>query len=343
MTTLNSLQMLVDQIGPQLQLRWLTPVPKQPVALRINSTDDGPRHSLVGSLNCIHPNRIQVLGQAEIAHLRDLSHAACADIIARLFDARPAAVVFAEHLTPDQCFYDWSAKYDIPLLSSPLKDYDLVDRLQYFLTHAFAERLTIHGVFLEVLGVGVLLVGDSGIGKSELALELIARGHRLIADDAPEFARTAPETLEGRCPPVLRDFLEVRGLGVLNIRAMFGEGAVRDNDVLNLVVNMRTFTSDELVNMDRLRGSLSARSILGVAIPEITIPVAPGRNLAVLLETAVRSQILRIRGYDAGIDFIERQARAVAAASVPAIGQSELVNPPSPFDTILASLPPLKA
>jgi HPr kinase/phosphorylase len=166
-------------------------------------------------------------------------------------------------------------------------------------------------VLLEVLGMGVLLVGDPGVGKSELALEMVARGHRLIADDAPELARIAPEILEGSCPPLLRDFLEVRGLGVLNVRAMFGEGAVRQRETLNLIVNMRSFDNSELAQIDRLRGSLSARTILGVAVPEITLPVAPGRNLAVLLETAVRNQILRIRGYDAGVDLVDRQARAI--------------------------------
>ena len=133
----------------------------------------------------------------------------------------------------------------------------------------------------------------------------------LFRSDAPEVARIGPETLQGSCPPLLRDFLEVRGLGVLNVRAMFGEGAVQQREQLNLIVNMRSFDGAALAHMDRLRGSLSTRTILGVVVPEITLPVTPGRNLAVLLETAVRNQILRVRGYDAGDDLIDRQARSI--------------------------------
>jgi HPr kinase/phosphorylase len=313
MTSVQSLQGLVEHIGPRLRLRWLTPPPPSARPLLDRAHGQGsPVQSLVGSLNCIHPNRLQVLGTPEIAHLADLSAPAYRDTIERLFAARPAAVVFAEDIDPDPVFFELARATGTPMLGSSLRDEEVVGRLQYFLTHVLAERTVVHGVFLAVLGMGLLLVGDAGIGKSELALEMIARGHRLIADDAPEFARIAPETLQGSCPPLLRDFLEVRGLGVLNVRAMFGEGAVQQRESLNLIVNMRSFANEELAQIDRLRGSLSSRTILGVAVPEITLPVAPGRNLAVLLETAARNQILRIRGYDASVDLIDRQARAVA-------------------------------
>ena len=170
-----------------------------------------------------------------------------------------------------------------------------------------------HGVFIEVLGMGVLLIGDPAIGKSELALDLISRGHRLIADDAPRFARIAPDVLEGSCPEPLRDFLEVRGLGILNIRAMFGEGAVMPSRVLNLIIDLKPLVPSELERIDRLSGSLSASTILCVTVPCITMPVAPGRNMGVIVEAAVRHQILRIRGYDAGVDFVDRQARAIGS------------------------------
>jgi HPr kinase/phosphorylase len=327
MTSVRSLQGLVEHIGPRLRLRWLTPPPAALRPLLASIADPGngnPAQSLVGSLNCIHPNRLQVLGAPEIAHLADLSPPAYRDTVERLFAARPAAVIFAEDIEPAPAFFELAQATGTPLLASSLRDEEVVDRMQYFLTHALAERTVIHGVFLAVLGMGLLLVGDAGVGKSELALEMIARGHRLIADDAPEFARITPDTLQGSCPPLLRDFLEVRGLGVLNVRAMFGEGAVQQRETLNLIVNMRSFASDELAQIDRLRGSLSSRTILGVAVPEVTLPVAPGRNLAVLLETAARNQILRIRGYDASVDLIDRQARAVAgdadAEAVPGAG-----------------------
>jgi HPr kinase/phosphorylase len=311
MKPVDTLQGLIEQVGARLQLRWLTPPPAEPLPLVDPAPHGSPAQRLVGSLNCIHPNRLQVLGPAEVHHLDQLGEAAFVDTVERIFAARPAAVIFSRDLRPAQLFFDHAAREGTPLLGSPVADEELVDRLQYFLTYALAERTTLHGVFLEVLGMGVLLVGDPGIGKSELALEMVARGHRLIADDAPELARVGPEMLEGSCPALLRDFLEVRGLGVLNVRAMFGEGAVQQREQLNLIVNMRSFAGDEIARIDRLRGSLASRTILGVAVPEITLPVAPGRNLAVLLETAVRNQILRVRGYDAGVDLVDRQAGAI--------------------------------
>jgi HPr kinase/phosphorylase len=310
MTPVETLQDLHQRIGPRLELRWLTPQPIERRPLR-----GGDRalagQALVGSLNCIHPNRLQIIGHAELIYLADLRPAAQNETIRKLFAGNPAAIIFTDDIEPEPVFFSCAETTGTPLLGSPLSDEEVIRQLQYFLTHALAERVTLHGVFLEVLGMGVLLTGDPAIGKSELALDLISRGHRLVADDAPEFANIAPETLEGTCPPLLRDFLEVRGLGVLNIRAMFGESAVRHSKDLNLIVNLRSLSGKELARIDRLSGTLSAHHILRVAVPEITMPVAPGRNLAILVEAAVRHQILRIRGYDAGVDFAERQARMV--------------------------------
>ena len=307
MTQLRTLQDMMERIGPRLKLCWLTgqPGPLQPLrgtAAVISG------QSLVGSLNCIHPNRLQVIGQPELVYLADLGKTAYKETVERLFAGRPAAVIFTDGIEPETSFRDWSEYTDTPLLGTPLSDGEVVSHLQYFLTNALADRITVHGVFMEVLGMGVLLTGDP-------ALDLINRGQRLIADDAPEFAHVAPETLQGSCPPLLQDFLEVRGLGVLNIRAMFGESAVRQSKNLNLVVNLRSLDEEELAGIDRLSGTLSARTILGVAVAEVTMPVAPGRNLAILVEAAVRHQILRIRGYDAGVDFVERQSRAVESAA----------------------------
>lgn len=166
---------------------------------------------------------------------------------------------------------------------------------------------TIHGVFLDVLGLGVLLTGASGIGKSELALGLINRGHRLIADDAVIFKRIDKETLMGSCPAMLQDFLEVRGLGILNIRVMYGDNAIKAEKRLQLVVHVALFSTEELAQMDRLQGMYRQQHILDVSIPEVTIPLAPGRNIAVLIETAVRNQVLKQHGYHATDEFIARQ------------------------------------
>ncbi|NEX19160.1 HPr(Ser) kinase/phosphatase [Thiorhodococcus mannitoliphagus] len=308
---LDSLQSIVDQTAPQLKLRWLTAEPKIRRLLRGDAPEQV-QQSLIGSLNCIHPNRLQVVGHPEQRYLTTLGTTAYSETVKKLFADRPAAVIFTDDIEPDPDVRDEAQRTQTPLLGSSLGDQELINHLRYFLTHALAERKTMHGVFIEVLGMGVLLIGDPAVGKSELALDLITRGHRIIADDAPRFARIAPETIEGTCPETLRDFLEVRGLGILNIRAMFGEGAVLRNKTLNLVIDLKPLDQQQLACIDRLTGSLSAMLVLGVAIPKIVMPVAPGRNLAILVEAAVRHQILRIRGYDAGVDFIDRQARAIS-------------------------------
>jgi HPr kinase/phosphorylase len=166
---------------------------------------------------------------------------------------------------------------------------------------------------MEVMGTGVLITGASSIGKSELALELLTRGHRLIADDAAEFARIAPDLLNGTCPEMLRDFIEVRGLGILNVRAMFGASAIKHNRNLRLIIVLQEM--GEAAAMDRLHGSRRMRTIMEVEIPEITLPVGPGRNLAVLVEAAVRNHILNVKGYDASQAFIERQKQRLETVS----------------------------
>lgn len=169
------------------------------------------------------------------------------------------------------------------------------------------DSRSIHGVFLDVLDLGVLLTGVSGIGKSEIALGLINRGHRLIADDAVLFTRQDNQQVIGSCSPVLQDFLEVRGLGILNIRAMFGDSAIKPSKQLDLIVNIISISSIELQHLDRLNGMHRNYDMLGIDIPEVSIPVAPGRNLSILIEGAVRNQILKAKGYNAGHDFTERQ------------------------------------
>lgn len=169
------------------------------------------------------------------------------------------------------------------------------------------EQITLHGVYMEVLGLGVLLTGESGIGKSELALDLINRGHTLIADDAPSFHLSAHDAVIGTCPPVLQDFLEVRGIGILNVRAMFGDTAIRDSKRLRLIIRLVVFHDEELLNMDRLHGMYRTRNVLEIEIPEVTVPVAPGRNLDILVEAAVRNEILKRNGYVSSEEFLKRQ------------------------------------
>ena len=180
----------------------------------------------------------------------------------------------------------------------------VIDRLRRYLGKALAETTQCHGVCMDVLGLGVLITGDSGAGKSELALELISRGHGLVADDVVDVSRIAASTLECRCPALLKDFLEVRGLGVLNIRTIFGETAVRPKMNLRLIVHLDRPGTNE---SERLPLHEQSEDILGVTVRKVVIPVAAGRNLAVLLEAAVRNYILQLRGIHSTEEFMQRQ------------------------------------
>jgi HPr kinase/phosphorylase len=180
-----------------------------------------------------------------------------------------------------------------------------------YLSKKLAQRIIMHGVFMDVLGVGVLITGDSGLGKSELGLELISRSHGLVADDAVEFSRIAPNMIEGRCPPLLQNLLEVRGLGLLDIKAIFGETAVRRKMRLKLIVHLvRRGALEEEV--ERLPFHFPTEDVLGLPIRKVVIPVAAGRNIAVLLEAAVRNTILQLRGIDTLQEFMERQRQAMS-------------------------------
>lgn len=259
----------------------------------------------------IHPKRIRVLGPAEMGHLEQLRGASRDDHLRHIFDASPACIVVTDGRQAGEELRRMAEAASIPLLSSSLPDNKLISHLSYYLSSALADRVTLHGVFMEVLGIGVLITGKSGVGKSELALELISRNHRLIADDAPEFRRAAPDILNGSSPAGLSGFLEVRGLGILNIRAMFGDSSVKQNKNLRLIVHLKQMDDGELAAIDRLQGSRQQQTILEVEVPQITLPVAPGHNLAVLVEGAVRNHILLLKGYDAARSFIEHQQRLI--------------------------------
>ncbi|MGE0370412.1 MAG: HPr(Ser) kinase/phosphatase [Gammaproteobacteria bacterium] len=272
---------------------------------------DRPFDAGVGHLNLIHPNRIQVLGPAELGYLEQLRGESRAEHLRRVFAAAPVCVVVSDALPVAEDLRAQAEAAGVALFSAPTPDYKVISHLQYYLSGALADRLTLHGVFMEVLGIGVLLTGKSGVGKSELALELISRCHRLIADDAPEFRRTAPDILNGSCPPELSGFLEVRGLGVLDVRAMFGDSVIKPNKNLRLIIHLRQMDADELAAIDRLQGSRQRQTILDVEVPQVTLPVAPGHNLAVLVEGAVRNHILLLKGYNAAQTFSERQQRMI--------------------------------
>jgi HPr kinase/phosphorylase len=305
-----TIQHLYDALRERLQLDWLAGHEGAARSL-IKVGEGAPSRIIAGPLNFIHPNRIQVVGPAELSYLDELSAEARSHAIHELFAAGPAAVVLVESVNAPADLLAAADNNRVALLRSPQVDSRVLDNLQHYGSLALAEKTTIHGVFMEVLGTGVLIVGDAAVGKSELALELVSRGNRLVADDAPEFTRIAPDTVSGSCPPLLREFLEVRGLGILNIRQMFGDSAIKRSKYLRLIVQLKRLNHQELAELDRLAGSYTTRSVLDVAIPEVTIPVAPGRNLAILVEAAARNHMLKLQGYDASSAFIERQQQAI--------------------------------
>ncbi len=268
-----------------------------------------PGMALVGHLNFVHPNRVQVIGTAELEYLRRLERRERAKQVKALFGcATTAAVVVANDAKVPRDLAEAADRAGLPLFASPLPSPVFIDQLQHYLTRALAPRVTVHGVYLEVLGMGVLLTGEAGIGKSELALELLSRNHRLIADDAVEFVRVGPDVLVGQSPgEMLSDYLEVRGLGILDIRTMFGETAVRHKKRLHFIVRMEKMDKQRLRKLDRLQARQLTRTILDVDIPEVVLFVGAGRNLAVLVEAAVRAYILRTWGIDPLKDFMQRQ------------------------------------
>lgn len=298
---------LFQDLRERLGLEWVAGRRGQNRAIE-PAEGEASNTSLVGHLNLIHPHRVQVMGPTEDRYLRNLRKNTRLDTINQLFSGLSDLVVVGGDLEPIDQLKQRAESNAIPLLRSPRPTQELVNNIHYYLSNLLAERITLHGVLMEVLGVGVLIMGDASVGKSELALELVARGHRLVADDAPEFARIAPDMLRGRCPRMLQDFLEVRGLGILNIRAMFGDSAIKQTRNLRLIIRLQDMDEQLMAQMDRLRGSRATRTILGVELPEVTLPVAPGRNLAVLVETAVRNHILQLKGYDASDVFIQRQS-----------------------------------
>jgi HPr kinase/phosphorylase len=270
-----------------------------------------PSLALIGHLNFVHPNRVQVLGCAEMDYLRSLDAKGTKQAITNLFSTDLAAILVANGETPPTALLKAADDTNTPLFTSPMQSPHLMDMLSHFLAQSMAESTSFHGVFLEVQGFGVLIKGEAAIGKSELALELITRGHRLVADDIVDFYRVAPDRLEGRCPKILEDFLEVRGLGILNIRELFGDNAVKPTKPLDLIVQMEMATAASQQQLDRLRIKSRNETILGVKVPTVTIPVAVGRNLAVLVEVAVRNHVLLMRGVNSSRQFMQRQNREI--------------------------------
>lgn len=271
------------------------------------------RQALAGYLNLVHPNQIQVIGREEQAHLDTLDAKSRWATMASIMANRPLAVVVADAQSTPSDLQEAAEEARVAVWRSPHSSYANVNFLQHYLSRQLAESTLLHGVFMEVFTIGVLITGESGCGKSELALELITRGHRLIADDAPEFTQITPDVIDGTCPEAVQDCLEVRGLGILNVRQMFGDAAVKANKFLRLIINLEIPGDRQaLADMDRLQAGTNTRRVLDTDIPQITLPVLAGRNLAVIVEAAVRDFSLKLKGIDAASEFIERHRNLLA-------------------------------
>jgi HPr kinase/phosphorylase len=265
---------------------------------------------LIGYLNYIHPYRVQIVGRREVAYLSEAGAEDQERRISRIVTLEPPVLIVADAQTPPERLVAMCDRAEIPLFVTAETAGHVIDVVRAYLGQLFAERTTRHGVFMDILGLGVLLTGESGLGKSELGLELISRGHGLVADDAVDLYRISQTALEGRCPELLMNLLEVRGIGLLDIKAIFGETAVRRKMRLKLIVHLvRKETMER--DFERLPYEPLYEEILDVPVRKAIIAVDAGRNLAVLVEAAVRNTILQLRGIDTYQDFVQRHQRAM--------------------------------
>ncbi len=305
-----SAESIIINLASKIELKWAAGAedPERP----LHEVDVNEHATLIGHLNLIHNNIIQVIGKTECDYLQSLDDDFRNSTLTQLFTNKTVAIILSDGLPIPDILIEYANKYSVPVLSCKAESNEVVDIARYYLHKLFSNKEILHGVYMEVLGTGVLITGESSVGKSELALELISRGHRLIADDAPEFTQIGPDILDGRSPSILQGFMEVRGLGVLNVREMYGDNAIKINKYLRLIIHMEKMNDDNISDFSRLTGHTRMRKILNVEIPVTLIPVAPGRNLAVIVEAAVRNHILRDNGYDASQQLIDLQQQAIA-------------------------------
>ena len=274
-------------------------------AIRLTVEDVArPGLQLAGYFDHFEPMRLQVLGNVEVSYLQKLSGAERAIFFDRLFSYKCPALLIARNMEPPAECLEMAKKHNVTLLHSQEATSTIVSAIIAYLKSALAPRIVRHGVMMEIYGEGVLLLGESGMGKSEAAVELVKRGHRLVADDAVEIRKVSESSLLASAPEVIRNFVEIRGIGIINVAQLFGVGAVRMENYVDLVVNIVPW--DKKQDYDRLGMERQYMDILGVKIPMHTIPITPGRNLAVILEVAAMNNRQRKMGYNPGLDFTKQ-------------------------------------
>ena len=263
-----------------------------------------PGMQLAGYFEHFDPMRLQVLGNVEMSYLSKMSREERRRILDRLFSYKFPALLITRNIPPDDISLEMAKKHNVTLLRSDEPTSTITSALISYLKSVLAPRVTRHGVLMEVYGEGVLIIGESGIGKSENAVELLKRGHRLIADDAVEIRKVSGSSLIGTAPKLVRNYVELRGIGIINVAKLFGMGAVKVDNEINLVVNIVPWDNHEVY--DRLGLEDQYTEILGVKIPMNTIPITPGRNLAVILEVAAMNNRQRKFGYNPALEFTEQ-------------------------------------
>ena len=273
-------------------------MPADPANVLIKSSDlSRPGLELAGFFDYYDSSRIVVIGRSEMAFLTEMELKQRVEIMDALFSRQAPAVVITRGIDPLPEMMSAAQRYHVPLLRSPEPTSSAVARLVAFLNIQLAPRVTRHGVLVEVYGEGILITGDSGVGKSETAIELVKRGHRLIADDAVELKRASNKTLVGSSPENIRHFIELRGVGIINARRIFGMGAVKQTEKVDMIIHLENWDSNKIY--DRMGMGNEFGDILGVEIPLITIPVKPGRNIAVIIEVAAMNNRQKKLGYNA--------------------------------------------
>ncbi len=278
-------------------------LPRSADEILIKSRDvNRPGVELNGYCEYFDPNRITILGRSEIEMLKSFGKQRKAEAIDHFFALHPPTVIVARGIESSEDMLAAAKKYDIPLLSSRDSTSNVVVDLVSLLNVELAPRITRHGVLIEVYGEGILLVGDSGVGKSETAIELIKRGHRLIADDAVEIRRVSSKSLVGQAPENIRHFIELRGIGIINARRIFGMGAVKLSEKIDMCINMEIWDATKVY--DRMGIDSEYTEILGIRVPVMTIPVKPGRNLAVIIEVAAMNNRQKKMGYNAAQELL---------------------------------------
>ncbi len=278
---------------------------KNPEEIMIDETDvNRPSLQLTGFYEYFNPERIQIIGKVEFAYLSTIDEETRRESLRMLFSQKISALIITRELPYFAEMLEFAKEYEVPLLRSKESTSNFMSGLIAFLNLNLAPRVTRHGVLIEIYGEGVFITGESGVGKSETAIELVKRGHRLVADDAVEIRKVSNISLVGSSPDNIRHFLELRGIGIINARRLFGIGAVKMTEKLDLVVELEQWNPEKIY--DRMGVDTEYVSLLGVKIPSLTIPVKPGRNLAVILEVAAMNNRQKKMGYNAAAELLHR-------------------------------------